>query len=80
MAPQEARKLGLVPEDVPDRRPVPLGDGLEAHRAGGKLEERHVLLEDKERDFMLGRRGNQGAHERKHILADSGTAALHDGG
>ena len=69
-----------MPENIPYRGPVPLRYRLEPHRAGGKTEQLQVLLQNEEREFMPGGRREEGAHQRKDVLADPGAAALHDRG
>src|ERR1035438_10037172 len=79
-APHEIRQRGLMPENIPDRRPMALRNGHDAHRSSDEAEERKVLLKDEEREFVERRGRKKGAQQREYILADPGAAALYDGG
>ena len=67
---QPRRKRGAEPG---------LADGLGELSPMDLAEQREVLLEDEEREFVGGGRGEERAHQRQHILPDTGVSALDDG-
>src|SRR5262245_14917197 len=75
----EGRQPSLVPPDVIHGRAKTLRNLDKAHLAFCKIEQRQVVLENKQRELVVGAEFFQSAYQSEDVLCDAASAALDHG-
>jgi len=76
--PGEARQARLVPEDIQFGPAKKFGNRNDLHSFGELVEQRKVVLENEENEFVRDVHAHEGAEEGEDILRDAGLTALND--